>query len=463
MSHANSGTQFSRRSLLKGLFLGSSLLATGPLLAACGTSGAAPTTAAPAPSSAASAASSAAPGGALKGQTINALLPLSSPLDDQMYLDEGKRFEAATGIKFNYQTGGSDLFDRIATLVAGKSQDFDVYYTHYAQIGRYQGGFQPLNDYAARDGIKATDFIKGSFEALTVKQQLLAVPMRFDLRGFYWRTDLFEKAGLKDPPKTREELLQMAQKTNNPPAVYGYVTVGKGDPALREFSDLLWENGGDFLEKGLEPSKPIFNQDAGVEALQWWYDLIWKHKVTFPGTSGYQWTDLTGLFAGGQGVMSKQWTAGAFEDPAQSQIVGKYGITGIPAGPKSSRTTAVCHARAVNNFSTKKDAAWEFIKFESSEENWLKRSALLGERPSRVSALQKVAATATGTRKADLDAAMSRMDQGYTWPLFTEFNQIQPIIWGEIEAVLSNQKKPKEALDHAADEATKILQKANLL
>ncbi len=448
MSNIDQKDTLSRRSLLKTATVGSGLLvAASPFV---GRSSAKAQFATPT---------------VLKGQTINGLFATDSPLDDQMLQDEATRFEAATGIKFKYQTAGADLFDKVATLVAAQSTEFDIYHTHYAQIGRYSGGFQPLNDFAARDGVTADKFIKSSFDALTVNNALLAIPMRVDIRSFYWRTDLFQKAGLTEPPKTRDEFLKAAKATNDPPGVYGFATVGKGDPALREFSDLLWENGGDFLEGGLQPSKPIFNQDAGVEALQYWYDLIYTDKVTFPGTAGYQWNDLTGLFESGQAVMSKQWNPGPFEDPAQSAIVGKYGITAIPAGPKSKRTTAVCHARAINSFSAHKDAAWEFIKFEASEDNWLKREALLGEKPSLISALQKVTDRATGLRKANLDAALAHLNagDGYTWPLFTEFNQIQPIIWGEIEAVLSNQKKPKEALDFAASEATKILQQAKLI
>jgi multiple sugar transport system substrate-binding protein len=163
--------------------------------------------------------------------------------------------------------------------------------------------------------------------------------------------------------------------------------------------------------------------------------------------------------------MSKQWNPGPFEDPAQSVIVDLFGIAPIPAGPVSGRTTAVCHARAINTYSNNKEAAWEFLKFGASDENWLLRAELLGEKPSRLTALEEVAASATGVRKANLDAALAKLGsgEGYTWPLFTEFNQIQPVIWGQIEAALSGQKTPKEALDEAAAEATRILEEADLL
>ena len=44
-----------------------------------------------------------------------------------------------------------------------------------------------------------------------------------------------------------------------------------------------------------------------------------------------------------------------------------------------------------------------------------------------------------------------------------QFAEVQPILWGEIEKVLSNQKEPQEALDYAADQATQIFQRDGLI
>ena len=81
-------------------------------------------------------------------------------------------------------------------------------------------------------------------------------------------------------------------------------------------------------------------------------------------------------------------------------------------------------------------------------------------KPAHLGALQEVKDKATGIDKLSLDASLKNAADAYTWPLFPAFSQIQPILWGEIEQVLSNQKKPKEALDFAAAQATKIFQDA---
>ena len=83
--------------------------------------------------------------------------------------------------------------------------------------------------------------------------------------------------------------------------------------------------------------------------------------------------------------------------------------------------------------------------------------------PAQIAALSQVKDQATGIDKVALESALSRVNDAYTWPLFTEFSQVQPILWGEIEKVLSNQKKPKEGLDFAADQATKIFKDAKLI
>jgi multiple sugar transport system substrate-binding protein len=398
----------------------------------------------------------------LKGTKITAVFQSGSELE-KLYKQEMADFEADTGIKAEYSSVPfENLMDREMTLVGAGSGDIDVFGTHYAQIGRFGDAMVPLNDLAAGAKITADQYVKGSFDAFTVDGKLLALPFSFDMRALFYRTDLFKDAGIADPPKTLDEVVQVAQKLNKPPDVYGYMIVGKGDPALREYSDLLWAYGGDFLEKGLEPSPPAWNSDAGVQALQWWYDLVYTSKVAPPGVAAYGWEENSQLFASGQVAMNKDWGPSSYKDPKASKVVDTFGVTALPAGPKSARTTGVCHGRAINKFSKNKEAAWEFVRWVTAKDQQVKMFNAIQAHPAHIAALQQVTDSAQGIDKLALDAAFARVNDAYTWPLFPAFSQVQPILWGEIEKVLSNQKKPKEALDFAASEATKIFKDANL-
>jgi multiple sugar transport system substrate-binding protein len=478
---------FTRRSLLK-VALGSSAAAAVGMLAACTAApspapaptaaaptsppaaapkpttapAGAPTTAPAAAAAATSAPANAAPA-ALKGTKITAIFQSGTTLE-QLYQQEMADFEADTGIKAEYSSVPfENMMDREMTLVGAQSGDVDVFGTHYAQIGRFGEALVPLNDRAAKEGITTDQYVKGSFDAFTINGNLLALPFSFDMRALFYRTDLFKDGGVAGPPKTLDELVQIAQKVQKPPDVYGYQIVGKGDPALREFSDLLWGNGGDFLEKGLDPSPPAWNQQAGVDALQWWYDLIYTQKVAPPGVPAYGWEENSQLFASGQAAMNKDWGPAAFKDPKQSKVMDTFSVAPLPAGAKSARTTGVCHGRGINKYSKNQDAAWEFVKWVTAKDQQIKMFNKVQAHPAHIAALQQVTNDASGIDKQALDAALGRVNDAYTWPLFPAFSQVQPILWGEIEKVLSNQKKPKEALDFAADQATKIFQDAHLI
>ena len=272
-----------------------------------------------------------------EGTTISVLVPGFQAIGDGFMRDQAAAFGEETGIQVDMQfLPFEKAMDRQTTLVAAKSGEVDVFGTHYAQIGKFGEGMVPLNDLAAESELKPEDYVSGSFDALSVDGKLLAIPFTFDLRTLFYRTDLFEAAGIEEPPATWDEFVATAQKVNNPPDVYGFITVGKGDPVLREYSDRLWENGGDFLENGLEPSPPAWNQPAGVEALTWMRDLIWEYKIAPEGTPSYGWEENAQLFAAGQGAMSKQWSPGAMEDPQQSAGSDHP----VPAGAAEQRAGA---------------------------------------------------------------------------------------------------------------------------
>ena len=397
------------------------------------------------------------------GTTITAVVPTFVGAGDAFMRAQAEEFTAETGIQIDLQfLKFEEAMNRQTTVVAARSGEVDVFGTHYAQIGKFGEAMVPLNDLAAESEITSDDYVSGSFDALTVDGKLLAIPFTFDVRALYYRTDLFEAAGIAEPPTTWENFLTAAQALNQPPDIYGFMMVGRGDPALREYSDRLWENGGDFLEKGLEPSRPIWNEPAGVEALEFMRDLIWEYEVVPPGVPSYGWEENSQLFAAGQAAMSKQWDPSAMQDPQQSTIIDKYAIAPLTEN-KTSRTTVVAHARGINLYSEKQDAAWEYVKYVTSAEQLFKMHQAVGNRPAQVQALQEAVDSAEGIVKEGLEVSLKESEDGYTWPLFAQFAEVQPILWGEIEKVLSNQISAQEGLDNAAEQAIQIFERDGLI
>jgi len=174
------------------------------------------------------------------GTKISAIVPSFQAIGDTFMRDQAEEFASQTGIEVEMQFLPFErAMDRQTTLVAAQSGEVDVFGTHYAQIGRFGEGMVPLNDLAARDAVNAQDYVANSFDYLSVDGKLLAIPFTFDLRTLFYRTDIFEEAGITQSPATWEEFVATALKVNRPPDVYGFIMVGKGDPVLREYSDRL--------------------------------------------------------------------------------------------------------------------------------------------------------------------------------------------------------------------------------
>src|SRR5215207_2313514 len=162
-----------------------------------------------------------------EGTTISVLVPSFQAIGDGFMRDQAAAFGEETGIQVDMQfLPFEKAMDRQTTLVAAKSGEVDVFGTHYAQIGKFGEGMVPLNDLAAGADVKADDYVSNAFDYFSVDGKLLAIPFTFDLRTLFYRTDLFEAAGIENPPATWEEFIDVATKVNAPPDVYGFMEVG---------------------------------------------------------------------------------------------------------------------------------------------------------------------------------------------------------------------------------------------
>ena len=124
----------------------------------------------------------------------------------------------------------------------------------------------------------------------------------------------------------------MAQKLNKPPDVYGYMIVGKADPALREYSDLLWALRRGLpgerprtLAAGLEPGRR--RPGAAVVVRPGLHHRRWRRQAC----AAYGWEENSQLFASGQAAMNKDWGPSGFKDPKASKIIDTFGVA-RPAG-----------------------------------------------------------------------------------------------------------------------------------
>ncbi|HWE60763.1 MAG TPA: ABC transporter substrate-binding protein [Chloroflexota bacterium] len=233
-----------------------------------------------------------------------------------------------------------------------------------------RGIIQSIDQYMKKDNISLSDFWTPCAKEIQYNGKVWALPYTADPNfGFFWNTQLFSAAGIKNAPRTFDEMNKMAQeltvvRNGNiqqagllPWNVYGYansmITWG-------------WMFGGNFFNQAT--NKVTANDPPIVAALEWMVTYAKKYDITkfaafiapFGGTSSFQ---AGQTFALGKLAMQPM---GPWEIPAIAQYSPgmKYGIGLLPKYknvPNSSWVGGWCVG--IPKGAKNPAAAWEFVKW----------------------------------------------------------------------------------------------------
>lgn len=129
--------------------------------------------------------------------------------------------------------------------------------------------------------------------------------------AMYYNVDLAKKAGLdpEKPPTTSAELITWGKAMTTKDSAGNFTQVGFGVPTTGTarwiWHSFLAQAGGTFLDSA---GKPAFNSDAGKQALQYMYDLIYTHQVSPVGVN-----DGDAFQTGKEGIyFSGPWMTNSF-------------------------------------------------------------------------------------------------------------------------------------------------------
>lgn len=111
------------------------------------------------------------------------------------------------------------------------------------------------------------DFLPAALEAVTVDNQLLALPYELELLGLYYNQDMLEEANIS-VPKTWEELQAAAKKLTTDKVAGLILPTDKGPYFNFIWYPFLWQQGGEVLNAAGNES--TFNTAAAAKALDFW-------------------------------------------------------------------------------------------------------------------------------------------------------------------------------------------------
>ncbi len=368
----------------------------------------------------------------------------------------------------NVELEGSPYDDqrRKALISTQAGRGADIIQMDNIWLGEFaEGGI--IQDVTARfDAWKDKDDVPPVYQRTsTWKGRIYGVWLNSDVRLLHWNKQVFKRFGLDPnrPPRTWDELAAMATKATNPPNNWGYVFPGgQAEETVDRWLASLYQLGGSVLNA--DNTQATFNSEAGVRALQFYVDLVNKHKVTPREILGSQQDELVNVlvtgdrFAMGIVVGTGYRPAGTREYKTPEEFAQVRGATALPI-PQGGRRATVMGGwiLSIGRNSANPDLAWEYITIATSEpyarEFWQKQQRV----PTRKSAFE---------RMATYNQVMPYFDQiaesvpfARLAPQVAQYPSFLPFMITGIQRALSGEMPPKAALDQAAAQTNDVLRK----
>jgi len=218
------------------------------------------------------------------------------------------------------------------------------------------GVLEPLDDYIKKYNVDVNDFEPALLSAFQWDGKTYGLPKDFNTLALFYNKDMFKAAGINEPPKTWEELRDVAKKLTKD-GVKGLVLSAD----LARFDAFINQNGGSVYQDG----KVTLNLPENAQALDFYVGLITKDKVAdTPQNMGEGWNG--DAFAAKKAAMAIEggWMIPFLKEKAPDL---NYGIAELPTGKQKS-TMAFTVAYVMNKNSKHKDEAFKLIEFLTGKE-----------------------------------------------------------------------------------------------
>lgn len=164
----------------------------------------------------------------------------------------------------------------------------DVFIMHAPRLAEYASQdvlFEFDDETLARAGFDVSDFIEGPWTASQFEGRQVGIPLDCHPIGLYYNLDLFEQAGIKNPPTTYEEFIETARRLTKD--LDGDGTIDQWGFAFTWLHSngitFLNQHGTAFLTDDL--SRCGIHTPEGQAALQQMVD-IWKKERVAPRPEG---------------------------------------------------------------------------------------------------------------------------------------------------------------------------------
>lgn len=261
---------------------------------------------------------------------------------------------------------GNEFYQAVASGTAP-----DLVNCSFTMMDSYiaSGILEPLNKYTD-EWEEWGNYTKEYVDMFTKDGNIYGVPNLVSPMLFGYNKALFEAAGIKEPPKTWDEAIEIAKKLNDPDnQVTGYATLA-AEWTEWFFQYYVWQAGGDLTKENEDGTAELtFTDPAVIEAAEYYQKL--KNEGVLQSDLTLKFSNLVTNFGLGKIAMmpfAGDWVSEAITNGIDPDDIG---LCLPPVGPSGKQTTAIggnCYVINAKTDQAKKDAAWEYISYLTGKE-----------------------------------------------------------------------------------------------
>ncbi|TVQ54665.1 MAG: ABC transporter substrate-binding protein [Rhodobacteraceae bacterium] len=320
---------------------------------------------------------------------------------------------------------------------------------------------QPIDTFIRTDEDRAwvEGFMPAYLASAQVGGHLWSAPFQRSTAVMYYNKDAFEAAGLdpETPPTTWDEMVEMGKALTVRDASGAVTQWGLGIPGSANavhwlFGALVAQNGG--MLSSPDGLHTFFDTPEVIEALQFFVDLSAVHGIHPPGVQ--EWGTTPNDFL--QGRLAMAWTTTGNLTNIRANATFPFGVAPYPGNPEPA---SVLGGGNLYIFSgapeAEQAAAFEFVKFMTSDEiqsDWGVATGYVAPRDGAWE-IEPLASYVVEAPQAEV----ARLQIPVSVPEISTFEsaRVTQVLNTAIQAALTGEQTPEQALTAAQAEAERIL------
>ncbi len=355
-------------------------------------------------------------------------------------------------------SSGTEYSTKLLTMAAAGAMP-DVLYpnTCDARVLASRGALLNLRQFMKYVDIRAYDW--RILELYRYKGDIYGLPVDRAALGVFFNKDMFDEAKVPYPTKemTWDEFIAMSKRLSKDKDGDGRIDQW----AVHLDTDIYWQvllyhmTGKNMYDDLYQPTKFLMKEPKAVAAIQYYADMITKHKIA-PAPS--QRAGISDMFVAGSAAMN---IVGMWRAP---QVIAncKFGwdVFPLPHGKYTgNRADGSCFAVGRNTKHPKE--AWEFVKYLAGPDAPGVKMLLDMQQmvPALTGLMDEYLKTPAGVPQYNKKAFLAYSDKLICCyqPMNTDYQQTMNLIRTELNKVWEGQETAEEAMKNVAPKVESIL------